>query len=66
MLCTQIAPRIRSAIPATVKPIGAEDHEELIQDTIATAVLAEVNGQPLWRNNIMAGRERRACRAARL
>jgi hypothetical protein len=29
-------------------------------------ILAEVNRQPLWRNNIMAGRERRACRAARL
>jgi hypothetical protein len=29
-------------------------------------ILAEVNRQPLWRNNIMAGRERQACRAARL
>ena len=29
-------------------------------------VLAEVSRQPLWRNNIVAGRERRACRAARL
>jgi hypothetical protein len=29
-------------------------------------ILAEVNRQPLWRSNIMAGRERQACRAARL
>ena len=29
-------------------------------------ILAEVNQQPMWRNNIMAGRERQACRAARL
>jgi hypothetical protein len=29
-------------------------------------ILAEVNRQPLWRNNLMAGRERQACRAARL
>jgi hypothetical protein len=38
ILCTQIVPRIRSAIPAAVKPVGAEDVTELIQDTIAHAV----------------------------
>ena len=29
-------------------------------------ILAEVNRQPMWRNNITAGRERQACRAARV
>jgi hypothetical protein len=29
-------------------------------------ILTEVDRQPLWRNNIMAGREKQACRAARL
>jgi hypothetical protein len=29
-------------------------------------ILAEVNRQPMWRNNLMAGRERQACRAARV
>jgi hypothetical protein len=29
-------------------------------------VLSESTRQPLWRDNIMAGRERQACRAARL
>jgi len=28
------------------------------------SILAEVNRQPLWKNNLMAGRERQACRAA--
>jgi hypothetical protein len=37
VLCTQVAPRIRAAIPGAVKPVGAEDHEELIQDTVAHA-----------------------------
>jgi hypothetical protein len=29
-------------------------------------ILAESTRQPLWRNNLMAGRERQACRAARI
>jgi hypothetical protein len=37
LLCTEVVPRIRSAIPAAAKPIGAEDASELIQDTIAHA-----------------------------
>jgi hypothetical protein len=37
LLCTEVVPRIRSAIPYAVKPIGAEDASELIQDTIAHA-----------------------------
>jgi hypothetical protein len=37
-LCTEVAPRIRAAVSAAAKPIGAEDASELIQDTIAHAV----------------------------
>jgi hypothetical protein len=37
MLMGQIAPRLRSAIPKCVQPIGAEDAEELVQDAIVTA-----------------------------
>ena len=37
MLMGQIAPRLRSAIPKTVQPVGAEDSEELVQDGIAMA-----------------------------
>ncbi|MCU1329632.1 MAG: hypothetical protein JWN34_5002 [Bryobacterales bacterium] len=37
MLMGQIAPRLRSAIPKCVHPVGAEDAEELVQDAIATA-----------------------------
>lgn len=37
MLLEEIAPRLRSAIPRVVMPVGAEDSEELVQDAIATA-----------------------------
>ena len=37
VLIEEIAPRLRSAIPSSVKPVGAEDHEELIQDGICMA-----------------------------
>jgi hypothetical protein len=37
LLCTEVVPRIRAAVPAAVKPIGAENVDELIQDTIAHA-----------------------------
>jgi hypothetical protein len=37
VLCSEIVPKIRAAIPAAVKPFGAEDVDELIQDTIAHA-----------------------------
>jgi hypothetical protein len=36
-----------------------------LSDFMGANILAEVNRQPTWRNNIMAGRERRACRATR-
>ena len=35
VLCTEVVPRIRAAIPASTRMIGAEDASELIQDTIA-------------------------------
>jgi hypothetical protein len=37
LLCTEVIPRIRSAVPAAAKPVGGEDARELIQDTIAHA-----------------------------
>ena len=37
LLVEQIAPRLRSAIPKCVHPVGAEDAEELVQDAIAMA-----------------------------
>jgi hypothetical protein len=36
-----------------------------LADFMGANVLDEVNRQPPWRNNLMAGRERRACRATR-
>ena len=35
VLCSEIVPKIRAAIPAASRMIGAEDASELIQDTIA-------------------------------
>jgi hypothetical protein len=37
-----------------------------LAEFMGTNILAEVNRQPLWRNNTMAGRESQACRAARI
>ena len=37
ILVQQIAPRIRAAVPGCARPVGAEDHEELVQDCIALA-----------------------------
>ena len=36
-----------------------------LKDFMGADILAEVNRQPMWRNNITAGRERQACRATR-
>jgi len=44
----------------------AQDLNGAALGDLAANFLAEVARQPLWRNNIMAGRERQACRAARL
>ena len=37
MLMGQIVPRLKSAIPRCVRTVGAEDHEELVQDGILLA-----------------------------
>jgi len=37
LLVEQIAPRLRTLVPKSVKPVGAEDQEELIQDSLAIA-----------------------------
>jgi len=37
MLVEEIAPRLRTLVPKSVKPVGAEDPEELIQDSLAIA-----------------------------
>lgn len=37
LLMQEVAPRLRSAIPRYVKPVGAEDAEELVQDAIVVA-----------------------------
>ena len=37
LLVEQIAPRLRALVPKSVKPVGAEDAEELVQDAITIA-----------------------------
>ena len=37
LLCTEVVPRIRSAVPAAVNFVGCEDAEEVIQDGTALA-----------------------------
>ena len=56
LLVEQIAPRLRTMIPKAVKPVGAEDEEELLQDaiTIAAQMLnrLEQNGKTVTPGNI--------------
>ncbi len=51
MLLNEIMPIIKGTVPHTVKPVGSEDHEEIIQDTVVMAASmvdsAERNGQKL-------------------
>jgi hypothetical protein len=37
LLAEQIAPRLRTLVPKSVRPVGAEDTEELVQDAIVIA-----------------------------
>jgi hypothetical protein len=46
VLCTEVVPRIRSAIPTAVIPVGTEDPDELIQDTIATVLPCSIARRP--------------------
>lgn len=56
LLMEHIAPRLRSAIPKVVKPVGSEDAEELIQDALVTAAqmldAVERNGKTVTPGNI--------------
>ena len=56
VLLTQIVPRLRSAIPRSVRCIGCEDHEELLQDGIAMAAKmllnANRNGKSVSAGNV--------------
>ena len=55
-LVNQVVPRLRHTIPHSVKPVGAEDHEELLQDATAMAARflhnCEVNGKTVTPGNI--------------
>jgi len=56
MLVEEIAPRLRTLVPKSVKPVGAEDAEELLQDaiTIAAQMLhrVELSGKQFTAGNI--------------
>jgi hypothetical protein len=56
MLVDEITPRLRTLVPKSVKPVGAEDAEELLQDaiTIAAQMLhrVEVSGKTVTPGNI--------------
>jgi hypothetical protein len=56
MLVEEIAPRLRAAIPSSVRHIGCEDPEELIQDAIAAAaamlVRLEEQGKTVTPGNV--------------
>ena len=56
MLVHEIAPRLRTLIPQSVTPLGCEDTEELIQDSIALAAKmihnVEAQGKTVTAGNI--------------
>ena len=56
MLVNEIAPRLRTLIPQSVTPLGCEDAEELIQDSIALAAKmihnVEAQGKMVTAGNI--------------
>ena len=56
LLVDEIAPRLRTLVPKSVKPVGGEDAEELLQDaiTIAAQMLhrVEVSGKTVTPGNI--------------
>jgi hypothetical protein len=56
LLVDEITPRLRTLVPKSVKPVGAEDPEELLQDaiTIAAQMLhrVEVSGKTVTPGNI--------------
>lgn len=47
LLVSQIMPIITATVPRTVKPVGSETFDDLVQDTIATvAKLLETGASP--------------------
>jgi len=56
ILQEEIVPRLRSAIPKCVRCVGAEDHEELVQDATALATKMlhnlEVRGKQVTPGNV--------------
>ena len=56
LLVEQIAPRLRALVPKSVKPVGAEDTEELVQDAIVIAAQmlhrVELSGKKFTPGNI--------------
>src|ERR1700677_99358 len=54
VLCTQVAPKLASAIPSAVNFIGCEDAQELVQDGVAMAAKmihnAERSGKKVTRS----------------
>jgi len=56
ILQEEIVPRLRSAIPKCVRCVGAEDHEELVQDATATAAKMlhnlEIRGKQVTPGNV--------------
>ena len=56
MLVNEVVPRLRHTIPHAIKPVGAEDHEELLQDATAMAARllhnCEANGKTVTPGNI--------------
>ncbi len=55
-LVSDIVPRIRAVVPRSVRPVGSEDTEELIQDCVAMAARLlhnnEANGKPVFPSSI--------------
>ncbi|MGA3181887.1 MAG: hypothetical protein ABSF38_16225 [Verrucomicrobiota bacterium] len=45
VLCTEVAPRLQSAVPAAVNFVGCEDAEELVQDGTAMAAKMMCNAE---------------------
>ena len=45
LLLHEVAPRIRAAVPRSIRTVGCEDHEELIQDTICMAARLYENAE---------------------
>ena len=56
LLVNEIAPIIQGALPRVVRPVGAEDHAELVQDALCTAArmieASEMSGKPLYPRSI--------------